>query len=52
LEKKVFRLRRVWISINIADKFLSTAQILDSKTSKKCYHISVLEAVVRLAFGV
>jgi hypothetical protein len=37
---------RVWIFIDIVDKFSSTRQTLGAQTPKKCCHVDVLEAVV------
>jgi hypothetical protein len=46
--------RKVWIFVNIVDKFSSIIQTLGSKTHKKCCHIGILEGVVfwPLAFSV
>jgi hypothetical protein len=37
---------KVWVSINIANKFSSAGQTLGTKTPKKCFHVDVLEAFV------
>jgi hypothetical protein len=39
-------MKRDWLSINIADEFSYTKQTLGTKTSKKCYHVGILEVVV------
>ena len=38
---------RVWVSINIANKFFFTRQTFGTKTPKNCCHVDVLGALVR-----
>jgi hypothetical protein len=54
LKRKFVFSRRVWISINIADKLLAISQIFEAKTQKMCFHVDALEGIVflLLAFSV
>jgi hypothetical protein len=50
-KEKFIHLRKIWISTNIVDKFSSIRQTFGAKTSKKCCHVGVLEAIVHLPFA-